>query len=271
MLGKVRLCVRSRLGLVQGEQPSRDQALMALSTGQHLERLASISLLFQAQPLTPHEICLLVSLKLFPDKSSCGIGIFELSPGGDFTLRSSFGIPEKSKVAWCTYSITATSPVVEAMRTSETVFVSSAQEMISRYPEHSACHEAETLYSVIAVPIRKLGNSLGALLITGSDVEEDTDCRQFLEIVAGLVALKLNPNTASVQNSPGSKSYPMLDDALTKRELKVQRMMKQGKTNHEIGEALGYSESTIRQDAVSMFIKLGVRDRKSAGELLEDQ
>jgi len=35
----------------------------------------------------------------------------------------------------------------------------------------------------------------------------------------------------------------------------------------QIAEELGYSESTIRQDAVSMFQKLGVKDRKSAGGL----
>ena len=242
---------------------------MQQSSGAYLERLASLALHFQAQVLTQPEICLLVSLKLFPDKPACGVGIFELSSESNFSLKSNFGIPEKAQAAWSNYSIAGSSPVIEAMRTSETVVVSSAEEMISRYPEHSACHELENLSSVIAVPIRKLGSAVGALLIIGGDVDVNTECRQFLEIVAGLIALKLNPNSNLLETTPAQGSYPRFDDALTKRELLVQAMMKQGKTNHDIGEALGYSESTIRQDAVSMFIKLGVKNRKSAGELLE--
>jgi DNA-binding CsgD family transcriptional regulator len=214
---------------------------------------------------------LLVSLKLFPDRTSSGVGILELSSGGELTLRSSFGIPEKAQEVWATYSLANSSPVIEAMRTSETVVVSSVNEMLQRYPEHAGCHEPEDLSPVIAVPIRKLGSAVGALLITGSDVHVDNNCRQFLEIVAGLIALKLNTNSMIGEASLISNRHPRFDDTLTKRELLVQAMMKRGKTNNEIGEALGYSESTIRQDAVSMFIKLGVKDRKSAGELLADE
>ena len=45
--------------------------------------------------------------------------------------------------------------------------------------------------------------------------------------------------------------------------------MAQGKTNREISDDLGYSESTIRQDAVSLFAKLQVKTRKEAGNLLQ--
>jgi len=120
------------------------------------------------------------------------------------------------------------------------------------------------------VPIRKFGSSLGVLAIFGRRFSIDEDCRVFLELVAGLMALKLNWNFAAQPDEAAGKSLPLRDEALTNRERLVQGLMKLGKTNAEIADELGYSESTIRQDAVSMFSKLGVKNRKEAGDLLEE-
>ncbi len=243
---------------------------MKKSGVEYLERVNSLTTLFQAQALAEREICLLVSLKLFPDSPACGIGLFEISTEGQYNLKATFGVPERAQTAWANGCINRNSPVVEAMRTSEVVFVPSTEELISRYPEHSASHDQDDLSSVIAVPIRKLGSTVGAFAVIGNKFDVNRECRIFLEIVAGLIALKLTSNSPHPETSLNIPRHPMRDEALSQRELLVQQMMKLGKTNSEIAEELGYSESTIRQDAVSMFIKLGVKNRKAAGELLED-
>lgn len=237
----------------------------------YLERLNSITLLFQAQYLTQTDICLLISLRLFPDRPACGIGIFELGAEGSFRSISSFGLTKDAQLAWASGSIARNSPVVEAMRTGEVVCISSNAEMYERYPEHAAIHAETNLSSVIAVPIRKLGSAVGALVIIGSDVLPSKDALQFVEVVAGLIALKINSSPQSGEAIVSASNHPRRDDPLTNRERLVQEMMRDGKTNIEIGEELGYSESTIRQDAVSMFIKLGVKNRKSAGSLLPER
>lgn len=52
--------------------------------------------------------------------------------------------------------------------------------------------------------------------------------------------------------------------ALTKRELDVLRLIAMGQSNREIADALGTAEATVKNQASSIFGKLGVRDRAAA-------
>jgi len=52
--------------------------------------------------------------------------------------------------------------------------------------------------------------------------------------------------------------------ALTKRERDVLRLMASGSSNKEIADALGTAEATVKNQASSIFVKLGVRDRTRA-------
>jgi DNA-binding NarL/FixJ family response regulator len=52
--------------------------------------------------------------------------------------------------------------------------------------------------------------------------------------------------------------------ALTARELDVLRLIASGSSNKEIADALGTAEATVKNQASSIFMKLGVRDRTRA-------
>jgi DNA-binding NarL/FixJ family response regulator len=55
-----------------------------------------------------------------------------------------------------------------------------------------------------------------------------------------------------------------ITDPLTKRELEVLRLIATGWSNKEIADALGTAEATVKNQASSIFSKLGVRDRTRA-------
>ncbi len=55
-----------------------------------------------------------------------------------------------------------------------------------------------------------------------------------------------------------------LPAALTRREIEVLRLMASGQSNREIARALGTAEATVKNQASSIFAKLGVRDRTRA-------
>ncbi len=57
---------------------------------------------------------------------------------------------------------------------------------------------------------------------------------------------------------------PSRPEGLTKRELEVLRLMAGGRSNKEIADALGTAEATVKNQASSIFAKLGVRDRTRA-------
>ena len=52
--------------------------------------------------------------------------------------------------------------------------------------------------------------------------------------------------------------------ALTNRELDVLRLIASGRSNKEIADALGTAEAMVKNQASSIFSKLGVRDRTRA-------
>jgi DNA-binding CsgD family transcriptional regulator len=51
-------------------------------------------------------------------------------------------------------------------------------------------------------------------------------------------------------------------ESLSSREKRIVELIREGKTNPEIATELGYSESLIRQETVSIYRKLGVNGRK---------
>jgi DNA-binding NarL/FixJ family response regulator len=55
-----------------------------------------------------------------------------------------------------------------------------------------------------------------------------------------------------------------LPASLTPRELDVLRLMASGASNKEIADAFGTAEATVKNQASSIFAKLGVRDRTRA-------
>lgn len=62
-----------------------------------------------------------------------------------------------------------------------------------------------------------------------------------------------------VYSDPGNPLHP-----LSYRELEVLNMIIEGKSNKEIGKALGLSEQTIKNYVTSIFRKFGVEDRTQA-------
>jgi DNA-binding CsgD family transcriptional regulator len=67
----------------------------------------------------------------------------------------------------------------------------------------------------------------------------------------------------SRKNLPSKKT---LDEPLTLRQKEVLTLIREGKTNSSIGKLLGYSESLIRQESISIYRKLGVNGRRAIRE-----
>ncbi|NBW74114.1 MAG: DNA-binding response regulator [Microbacteriaceae bacterium] len=243
---------------------------MAIPTAEeYLDRANKLAKSFQVRDLSSSEICLLAALQLFPDQSKCELAIFGINSVGECLINYSFGLSDIRKAHWDNSLINLNSPIAESIRNSSVVFISKKEEFSTRYPDHSVSRDLKNFTTIVSVPIHKLGGSVGAMVLFGFDSPDDRDCNSFLEVIASLVSLKLENATKPSEDRSINKE-PVTGQALTNREHIIQHLMADGKTNREIAEELGYSESTIRQDAVSLFEKLGVKDRKSAGDLFED-
>jgi len=77
----------------------------------------------------------------------------------------------------------------------------------------------------------------------------------------------------ALENSQGSNlrinhrkngEHSLEGSALTSRQQVILQHMAEGKTNSAIARLIGFSESTVRQETIEIFRKVGVNDRRSA-------
>jgi DNA-binding CsgD family transcriptional regulator len=236
----------------------------------YLQLINSLTVFFQANELSEDEICQALALRIFPEHPAATAGIFEMHTDGTYSLASIFGLPESVKGEWQGIPLRPVTPVVEAMRSGKVTWVANQEDLISRFPAAYIAFKGTYAVPIVAIPLLSKGSMAGAIAISGSDVQLTEECATYLEVVSGLVALKLQANDHLTFAVNEKVREPLGGKLLTAREELVQGLMSKGKTNRQIAADLDYSESTIRQDAISLFAKLGVKTRREAGELLHE-
>jgi DNA-binding NarL/FixJ family response regulator len=111
------------------------------------------------------------------------------------------------------------------------------------------------------------GIKLGARGFVMKDVSLDQLADAIRTVAAGgtlinpAVTERVIRGLARLASSVPASRLPV---ALTKRELDVLRLIASGASNKEIADALGTAEATVKNQASSIFGKLGVRDRTRA-------
>ena len=224
--------------------------------------------ILQSEIVTKDDICQVVALSLFPKDPPNGVGIFELNANGTFSITSTFGLLDGMKENFQNVPLSRLSPAATAMRENRIIFVETNEQLALEFPDTRSMAYPLALAPSVSIPIRKLGITIGALVLQGKSGSMDDECRDFLYLVATIIGSHLKPTGETKIEITIATKGVLLGLPLTKRENQVQILMGDGKTNRQISDELGYSESTIRQDAVSMFVKLDVKNRKDAGNLL---
>ena len=79
-------------------------------------------------------------------------------------------------------------------------------------------------------------------------------------------------NTNNLVNQTRVKLAVAIEsDVITDRQLLILKMMNEGRTNIVISELLGYSESTVRQETIKIFAKLGCSGREEASVIYREK
>jgi DNA-binding NarL/FixJ family response regulator len=74
-----------------------------------------------------------------------------------------------------------------------------------------------------------------------------------------------------VKNSSAKSAVAIESKVITDRQLLILKMMSEGRTNIAISELLGYSESTVRQETIKIFAKLGCCGREAASVIYREK
>jgi DNA-binding NarL/FixJ family response regulator len=128
----------------------------------------------------------------------------------------------------------------------------------------------------VIVAIRQIAPNANLIILTTYDTDEDiyrglragarsyllkdTPVDEILDVIRAVAAGK-----KFIPTRVGMRLAERMEvEELSDRELEVLRLMAQGKTNLEVGTALGIAESTVKFHVNHVLTKLGVSDRTQA-------
>ena len=207
--------------------------------------------------------------------------ISKLDSQNSLVVVGSFGIPAATFSSYEeSFSLSDHLPITDAIRLRKVVSINSLPNWPKQYETLLGATYASNEKSFIAFPIERSGTPVAvAAFFFNSKVILDPDIELFIQSIANVLAMYLyrqpcNENAYKSRLISENKSVSRRSELgleLTQRQQLILRMVSEGRTNIAIGDMLKYSESTIRQETIKIFSKLGCDGRDEASEIYKLQ
>jgi len=221
----------------------------------------------QLDELSLNDLCRVLVMQTFKDYGATQSFMFELHPDATYSLIAAYGVAPEFPNGHENMSLSATFPSATCIRTNSIV-KTTKETVATEYPDTLSVPNQPLYEHLTIFPLRKFGLPIGACSILSADEISSGNGEDFLELVALLVETRFSKSGQYREISIDRAIYPNKSKVLTDREALIQIGMSKGFTNAQIAEELGFSHSTIRQDAILLFNKLGVSNRRDAGRLI---
>jgi DNA-binding CsgD family transcriptional regulator len=186
-----------------------------------------------------------------------------------------FGIPEETSSSYEErFQLSDRLPITDALRLRKIVVVNTLPDWPSEYPLLANTPYPTKEASLISFPIERCGTPMAvATVFFNFKVLLNDETTEFIDSISNLLSMYLfSPAYRqgvkpifSPEDVIGIQSQRGLP--LSQRQDLILRMISEGRTNNAIGEILQYSESTIRQETIKIFSKLGCDGRAEAADL----
>lgn len=215
--------------------------------------------------VTKVELCRALTLNTFRTMEAVACYIAELNNDGTVRVDTTYGLSDYESSQWKNLSLFDHRPLTNAIRNNEPVWTDLAGGGLSDYPIISAEEYINISQSQVVWPITRARIPIGAIgLFFNKSINVSEVALQYLELIGRIVALKLITPFPFAPNPQDFDKFVHHHDQLTERESKVLERIGQYMTNAQIAEELGFSESTIRQDTIQIYRKMGVAGRDEA-------
>ena len=240
-----------------------------------LEIISDFTIFLQNKGLTIQNICqYLVTVTLKDYGFYCSV-FAEIQKSGRVRVTSHFGADPKDVEAWQDMSLEIKTPVNDCLRENRIVWINTLPNYSQDYELLNSLPTDDRLKTLVAFPLRGSSHLLGALSILSSKkIELDTEIELLIKSLGHLTALRMEINSNSKNKSLDSSNGESPISAtnlsqLTPRQKKILEMLIEKKTNKEIADVLIYSVSTIKQETIAIYEKLGLRGREDSYLLQE--
>lgn len=169
-------------------------------------------------------------------------------------------------------------PISRCLRQGQPMVINTLPDWGADFPQLTHNHFPRNEKSFLCTPIEKCGTPVAVLGIYSLEkIEIDDKLSAFLKAVSNLLSLYLFRHSDVVQGSSRNGSNIVnefdADDGqeLTDRQLTILRMISERLTNLNISNILGYSESTIKQESIKIYSKLGCNGREEAAQIYKER
>jgi DNA-binding CsgD family transcriptional regulator len=240
-----------------------------------IEIVTDFTIFLQNKGLTMQDICqylVTVSLKSYGFYSSV---FAEIQKNGLVRVTSHFGADPKDVEAWQDMAIEIKTPINDCIRENRIVWINTLPNYSQEYELLNSLPTDDRLKTLVAFPIRGSSHLLGAISILSSEkMELDTKMELLIKSLCYMAAMRMEINSKSKPKSidPHNGENPFSNSNLSKlspRQKKILEMLIEKKTNKEIADELIYSVSTIKQETIAIYEKLGLRGREDSYLLQE--
>lgn len=210
--------------------------------------------------LSEDELCEFLTERTFSFLNVNHCWISEVTNRKTVRARASYGVNQKLYSDWQEFPLDWKLPVTDALTEERLVWINSLPNWPDEYPLLKDVTYSKPVRTQIIIPILRFNSAIACLgIVTSDPLEPDEELELFFLTIANLLSLHLFRQARERKKLESPNVY-----SLTDRQIQILTHIANKKTNIEIGEIMGYSESTIRQETMRIFEKLQVHGRNEA-------
>ena len=205
----------------------------------------------------------------YKDFDLISVYFFRADNDGKVRFAGGHNIPVESSEKWPEFDLNLPLPLTECVRNRQKIWLNGREEWELQYPMMKDFSINPELKTFINVPLQVEGYAIAAMgLSSRIDLPHSADMSSFINAVSGIVGIY-------AQNLPefrGARQQGTSRRVLSRRQNNILNLIREKLTNREIGDELGYSESTIRQETMRIYQILHVNNRREAAafKFIED-
>ena len=207
------------------------------------------------------------------------ISIRQLNSGNQVVRVGTWGMPQDMVLPQHgVYNLNEKYPSTDTLLHRRTTWINTLPDFGDDYPLLKEFPYTTGAKSFICIPIEKADTPVAALGIFSRDeIAPDAEIESFLTAVGSVFSMYLFSQDSKVHKVQGigkTHTPPEVGSTaseLTERQHVILRLISENLTNLAISEHLGYSESTIRQETIKIFAKLGCSGRHEAALIFKTQ
>lgn len=201
--------------------------------------------------------------------------IRELNSQNQAVLVETWGISSEIRQEYpVAYSLNDRYPTTDTLRLRNTTWINTLPDWGDDYPLLKKLPYNTGAKTYICFPIERTGTPVAALGVFSRDaIQPDAEIEAFLKAVGSVFSMYMFRQDSKaneplrIRGKLTTSDVVSTNNALTERQHIILRLISEDRTNLGISGLLGFSESTVRQETIKIYAKLGCEGRKEASEI----